>query len=197
MLPERDHRLLHPRDRRLGPDRPLPRRRGDRGHPAGGRRAGHPARHPDARDRQRLRVHRQSHTARPLSARSHPPPRRLPRPRVPGVHRVLVPLPQRTLRVAQRVRDPRPGPGGDRRLHRPLPRPAPQPAELPNTPRSPTNLGRSPQDNYKNKRPELSTPGGSAPSSSPTLPRRRVPIARRELVGWWRRAGYVRGVRGI
>ena len=31
VLPERDHRLLHPRDRRLGPHRPLPRQGGDRG----------------------------------------------------------------------------------------------------------------------------------------------------------------------
>ena len=32
MLSERRDRLLHPRDRRLGARRPLPRRRGDRGH---------------------------------------------------------------------------------------------------------------------------------------------------------------------
>ena len=30
-LPQRDHRLLHPRDRRLGPQPPLPRHRSDRG----------------------------------------------------------------------------------------------------------------------------------------------------------------------
>ena len=74
--------------------------------------------------------------------RRHPPPRRLPRPREQGVHRELVPLPQGTLRLAPRVRDARPGQGGDRRLHRPLPRPAKQPAQLPNTPRSPSDLGR-------------------------------------------------------
>ena len=40
VLPERDHRLLHPRDRRLGARAALPRRRGDRGDQAGRRRAG-------------------------------------------------------------------------------------------------------------------------------------------------------------
>jgi hypothetical protein len=56
VLPERDHRLLHSRDRRLGFDRPLPRRGGDRGDRTGHRRAGHPIRGAQARDRQRLRV---------------------------------------------------------------------------------------------------------------------------------------------
>jgi transposase InsO family protein len=51
-------------------------------------------------------------------------------------------LPQGTLRLATRVRDPRTGPGGDRRLHRPLPPPAVQPAQLLHAGRSPTNLGR-------------------------------------------------------
>ena len=74
----------------------------------------------------------------------HPSPRRLPRPREPGVHRELVPLSQGTLRLAPRVRDPRPGPGGDQRLHRPLPPPAPQPAQLPHAVRSPPDLGRRP-----------------------------------------------------
>jgi hypothetical protein len=54
----------------------------------------------------------------------------------------MVPLPQRTLHLAPRVRDPRPGPGGDQRLHQPLPPPAPQPARLPHTNRSPQDLGR-------------------------------------------------------
>ena len=53
----------------------------------------------------------------------HPSARRLPRPRIAGVHRELVSLPERALRLAHRVRDPRPGQGGDRRLHRPLQRP--------------------------------------------------------------------------
>ncbi len=47
-------------------------------------------------------------------------------PEIAGVHRELVSLPEGALRLAQRVRDARPGQGGDRRLHRPLPRPAAQ-----------------------------------------------------------------------
>lgn len=50
------------------------------------------------------------------------PPRWLPRPREPGLHRVLV---LKALRALGRAaRDPRPGPGGDRWPHRPLPPPA-------------------------------------------------------------------------
>ena len=50
--------------------------------------------------------------ARAQRARHHPPPRRLPRPRVAGLHRKLVSLPKGTLRLALRVRgDTRPGPG--------------------------------------------------------------------------------------
>ncbi len=41
-------------------------------------------------------------------------------PRVAGVQRELVSLREGALRLAQRVRDARPGEGGDRRLHRPL-----------------------------------------------------------------------------
>jgi hypothetical protein len=74
-----------------------------------------------ARHRQRLRVHREGDTARHVCPRLDPSSRRLPRPRKPGVHRIVVPLPQRTLRLAPRVRDARPGPGGDRRLHLVLP----------------------------------------------------------------------------
>ncbi len=48
----------------------------------------------------------------------------------------------RCRRLAQRVRDARPGQGGDRRLHRPLPRPAPQPTRLQDTARSARNVGR-------------------------------------------------------
>jgi len=61
--------------------------------------------------RQRLGVHRPRDPADALRARRRPSPRRLPRPREPSVHRIVVLLPQGTLRVAQRVRDPRPGPG--------------------------------------------------------------------------------------
>ena len=45
------HRLLHPRDRRLGPDRPLPRQGSDRGDRTGRRRTGHPTRDADTRHR--------------------------------------------------------------------------------------------------------------------------------------------------
>ena len=129
----------------------LPRRRGDRASiEQRRRRARHPARAADARHRQRLRLHRPRDPARARRARHHPPPRRLPRPREPGVHRDLVPQSQGTLRLAQRVRDPRPGPGGDRRLHRPLPRPAPQPARLPNTPRGARRRGTMPHGALQN-----------------------------------------------
>src|SRR4051794_25352343 len=69
------------------------------------------ARPPDARDRQRLGVHRPRFQARAQRPRGRPPPRRLPRPREPGVHRVLVLKAQGALRLAARVRDPRRGPG--------------------------------------------------------------------------------------
>jgi putative transposase len=50
--------LLHARDRRLAPTDPLPRPRGDRSHRARRHRPRHRARDTDARDRQRLGVHR-------------------------------------------------------------------------------------------------------------------------------------------
>ena len=59
-------------------------------------------------------------------------PRRLPRPREPGVYREQA---QAALRLARRVRDPRRGPREDRHLHRPLPPPAAQPAGLPHAAR--------------------------------------------------------------
>jgi putative transposase len=52
-----------------------------------------------------LRLHRPLHPARDQRARRDPPARRLPRPRVAGVHRELVSLPQRALRLAPRIRD--------------------------------------------------------------------------------------------
>jgi len=48
-------------------------------------------------------------------------PRRLPRPRKPGVHRELVLKAQAALRLARRVRDARRSTREDRRVHRPLP----------------------------------------------------------------------------
>ena len=93
---------------------------------------------------QRLRLHRPSVQARPLRARDRSPPRRLPRPREPGVHRVLVREAEGALRLAARVRDPRPGTGGDYRLRRPLPRPAPLRARLPHPRGGRPDLGRWP-----------------------------------------------------
>jgi hypothetical protein len=48
------------------------------------------------------------------------------------------------LRLAPGVRDPRPGKGGDRRPHRPLPRPAPPAFRLPYAELGPSDLGRCP-----------------------------------------------------
>lgn len=61
--------------------------------------------------------------------------RRLPRPREPGLHRVLVLQAQGTLRLARRVREPRAGPRRDRHLRRRLSPPAPLRAGLPNAAR--------------------------------------------------------------
>ena len=107
--------------------------------------ARHHARDADAGHRQRLGVHRPRLQARPLRPGHRPPPRRLPRPREPGVHRVLVLQAQGTLRLAARVRDPRPGAGGDRRPHRQLPPPPPLGAELPDPSRGRPDLGRCPR----------------------------------------------------
>ena len=63
----------------------------------------------------------------------------------------LVPLPEGALRLAPRVRDPRTGQGSDRRLHHPLPRPAPQPAELQDTPRGESHVGRCTRSTTKNR----------------------------------------------
>ena len=51
VLPERDHRLLHPPDRRLGVDPALSRRRSDHGHRQGSQGVRDPARRVDARQR--------------------------------------------------------------------------------------------------------------------------------------------------
>jgi transposase InsO family protein len=64
-------------------------------------------------------------------ARHHTPARRLPRPREPGLHRVLVFQAQAALHLARRVRDPRRGEGRHRRLRRRLPPPAPPRPGLP------------------------------------------------------------------
>jgi putative transposase len=53
----------------------------------------------------------------------HPPPRRLPRPREPGLHRVLVRKAEGATRLALGIRDAQPRERGDRRLHRQLPPP--------------------------------------------------------------------------
>ncbi len=80
-VPDGDHRLLHPRDRRLAPRAAVPRQRGDRARRACCRRARHPARQADAGHRQRLGVHRARVQARPQRLGRGPSPRRLPRPK--------------------------------------------------------------------------------------------------------------------
>ena len=143
VLPERRDRLLHPRDHRLGARHPLPRPGGHRRHRRRGRRARHRAGRADARHRQRHRVHQPGVSRPPGRARHRPPPRRLPRPREPGVHRVVVLKAQAALHLARGVRDARRGPRGDRRLRRPLPPPAPPGAGLPHAARSRGHLERS------------------------------------------------------
>src|SRR5439155_12916114 len=81
----------------------------------------------------------------PQRARDQTSPRRLPRPREPGLHRELVRETQRTRGLAERIRDPRRRPPRDRRLRRPLPPPAALTARLPDTQRGPPDLGRSTQ----------------------------------------------------
>ena len=76
-------------------------------------------------ERQRLGLHRPPLPRPARRARDPPPPRRLPRPREPGLHRVLVRETQRTGGLAERIRDPRRRPPRDRRLRRPLPPPPP------------------------------------------------------------------------
>ena len=70
---------------------------------------------------------------------------------------------QAALRLAPRVRDPRPGEEGDRRLHRALPRPASLGAWLPDAERGLSDLGRCPGSTTQTKRPEVSTAAGSSP----------------------------------
>jgi hypothetical protein len=164
VLPERDHRLPHARNRRLGPRDQMLGGRGDRSRRASGLGAGHPAGDAHARDRQRLRVHGAQVPAGAVEARDRASPWRLPRPRVAGVHRVVVPLAQGALRLAPRVRDPRPGRGGDRRLHRPLPLPPPLGPRLPN-PREVRQTWDDVQDALQKAAPEVSTPAGSGPLS--------------------------------
>ena len=67
---------------------------------------------------------------------------------------------QGALRLAPRVRDARPGPGGDRRLHRPLPPPAPQPGSTTAPPPRSDRPGTMPKTHYKKRPPEPSTRAG-------------------------------------
>jgi hypothetical protein len=96
--------------------------------------------------RQRLAVHRPRLPQTPIRSWDHPPPRRLPRPPEPGVHRVLVRPIQEALRLARRVGNPRPGQKGDRRLHRRLPPPTPLRARLPHPRRGRRHLAQRPRD---------------------------------------------------
>jgi HTH-like domain len=134
--------LLHARDHRLASRDPLPSQGGHHTDRTCRRRARHPARQPDAGHRQRLGVHRPRLQDRPRRPGHRPSPRGLPRPREPGVHRILVRQAQGALRLARRVRDPRPGPGADRRLRRPLPPPAALTAGLPHAARTRGDLER-------------------------------------------------------
>ena len=65
----------------------LPRRRSDRRRRTRGRRARHPAGRADARLGQRLGLHRPPLPRPARRARDPPPPPRLPRPRIAGLHR--------------------------------------------------------------------------------------------------------------
>ena len=119
------------------------------------------------------------HRTRALRARCRAPPRRLPRPRASGIHRIVVSLSQGALRLAPGVRDPRASPGGERSLHRALPRPAPQPARLPGRPARSAPPGTVLREH---PRPEPSTPAGSAPPAEVTgQPRARLQASRRPL----------------
>src|SRR2546425_1034945 len=143
VLPERDHRLLHPRDRRLAAQPALPRRRSDRRRRPCRRTARDRTGRADARLRQRLRLHRPPLPSAARRARHPPPPRRLPRPGVAGLHRELVRETERTGGVAERIRDARRRTTSDRRLRRPLPPPTALEPELPHAARGATDLGGS------------------------------------------------------
>jgi hypothetical protein len=73
-------------------------------------------------------------------ARDRPSSWRLPRPREPGLHRVLGSASSSSAASGANSRDPRRGPRGDRRLRRPLPPPTPQPAGLPHPARGRRHL---------------------------------------------------------
>ncbi|MGI8572358.1 MAG: DDE-type integrase/transposase/recombinase, partial [Solirubrobacteraceae bacterium] len=77
-------------------------------------------------------------------------------------------IPQGALRLAPRLRDARPGPGGDRRLHRALPRPAPQTGSTTEHPARNAPRGTMHKEHYKTSRPSVSTLTGSAPSKCVT-----------------------------
>jgi Integrase core domain/HTH-like domain len=90
-----------------------------------------------------LGLHRPPLPRPPRRAWDQAPPRRLPRPRVAGLHRKLVRETQRTGGVAERIRDARRRTTRHRRLRRPLPPPAALGARLPDAARGAANLGRS------------------------------------------------------
>jgi hypothetical protein len=96
-----------------------------------------------ARLGQRLRLHGPPLPSGPQRTRPPPPPRRLPRPGVAGLHRELVRETERTGGVAERVRDARRRETRHRRLRRPLPPPPPQRARPPDAARSTQDLGGS------------------------------------------------------
>ena len=110
--------------------------------------------------RQRVAVHLTGLPQAPLRPRRHPPPGRLPRPRVPGVHRVLVRAVQEALRLARRVGDHRTSENRDHRLHRPLPPPTPLRARLPHPRRGRRHLATHARPTQP-KRPEPTTTTGS------------------------------------
>src|SRR5262249_3431886 len=111
----------------------------------------------DARQRQRLRLHRPPLQAETRRARDPPPPRRLPRPRAPGLHREPAPATQTKGAMAERARDARRRTTQHRRLRRPPPPPTPLRARPPDTARGAPDPGK----NNKTSRPNLTTPAGS------------------------------------
>jgi len=118
-------------------------RRSDRRRRQGRQGIRDPAGRAHTRLRQRVGVHCPPLPREAQRTRDPPPQRRLPRPREPGIHRVLVRETQRTGGMAERIRDARRRETRDRRLRRPLPPPAPLGPRLQDARGGASDLGRS------------------------------------------------------